>query len=102
MIWLCSHKILSKKNKIFKVKFYELGDSTAGNPSRIHLQIVDDSTAIADGTSIVGTRGNNQGIAYHYSSEDYIWTKSQQKTSVQQKPLFDVFTDTQISLSNLD
>jgi len=91
-----------QKNKIFQVKFYELGDSTAGNPSRLHLQIVDDSTAIADGTSVVGTRGNNQGISYHYSSADYKWTKSQQKTSVQQKPLFDVFTDAQISLSNLD
>ena len=41
-----------QKNKIFKVKFYELGDSTAGNPSRIHLQIVDDSTAIADTETI--------------------------------------------------
>ena len=91
-----------QKNKIFKVKFYELGDSTAGNPSRIHLQIVDDSTAIADGTSIVGTRGNNKGISYHYSSADYKWTKSQQKTSVQQKPLFDVFTDTQVSVGDLD
>ena len=91
-----------QNDKIFQVKFYDLGDSTAINPTRLHLQIVDDSTAIADATSIVGKRGNNQGIAYHYSSADQAWTYSQQKTKVQQKPLFDVFTDTQISLSNLD
>ena len=91
-----------QKDKIFVVKFLVFGDSTAGNQERIHLQIVDDSTAIADGTSVVGKRGNNQGIAYHYSSADNLWTKSQQKTKIQQKPLFDVFTDTQVSLGDLD
>ena len=49
--------------------------------------------------SVVARRGTNQGKTYHV--ENGLWTLSQQKTTVNQKPLIDVFDDNHISLSNL-
>ena len=95
-----------ENNKIFTVRYLSLDSSTAlsnvDNPTQIHLQLEDDSTVIADDTSIVSKRGDkNKGQAYHYSRSNATWTKSQQKTGVNQAPLFDVYNTAGISLGDL-
>lgn len=71
------------KNKIFTVAFVELPDSS------IVIDLQDDSTTSVEGDSIVATKGNSlKGKTYHY--KDNNWVLSQEKTSIQQKPIFDI------------
>ena len=96
----------AENNKIFTVRYLALDSSTAreniDNVNRIHLQLEDDSTVIADGTAVVAKRGNaNKGQTYYYTRSTEEWSKAQQKTGVNQAPLFDVFNTSGISIGNL-
>ena len=60
--------------------------------------MIDDSTTLASGTSIVSKRGDTKGVTYHYDGST--WKASQSKTKIQQKPLFDIFDKEHVSLSD--
>lgn len=81
-------------NRVFTVDFVTIGDST----DILQLYLFDDSTALLEDTSIVSKRGNTKGKTYHYDGTN--WIASQSKTKIQQKPLFDVFDNQHVSLSN--
>ena len=82
-----------QKNKIFTVHFDEFADGT----TRIHFD--DDSSVIAENTSITARKGSTQkGKTYHYV--DGTWMSSQNKTKLQQKPLFDLFDSFGNSIGN--
>lgn len=53
---------------------------------------------IETGHTVVATNGSTIGTQYHYTGEQ--WIKSQQKTSKNQYPLFDVFDDNELSFSD--
>jgi len=80
-------------NKIFTVSF----DTLPNGSSVIHL--IDDSTVLADQTGIIAKKGQNlKGVSYHYNNGS--WINSQQKTKVNQKPLFDLVDENNRSISN--
>lgn len=82
-----------QKNKIFTVHF----DTQTDGSKILHLD--DDSTTVSEGTSIVARRGYAQkGKTYHYQNST--WKSSQSKTKLQQKPLFDLFDVSGVSISN--
>ena len=86
-----------QQRKIFVVDFVQVANEL---DSSIVIQLILNEALTADDMlSVVARRGTNQGKTYHV--ENGIWTLSQQKTKVNQKPLIDVFDDNHISLSNL-
>ena len=76
------------KNKIFKVDFLLLD-----GVRRIHLEEQETPTS---GQSVLVKQGlENQGLMYWFDGDS--WNKSQQKTSLNQCPLFDMFDSNGIS-----
>ena len=80
-------------NQIFEIKFI-----TFKNKKQITLVPTQDSKP-AVGDSVLVIRGNkNADLMYHYDGST--WKKSQQKTSVNQAPLFDVYDASGVSFAN--
>ena len=89
---------LQVKNKIYKVKFVDvLRTITSGISSRqIHLVPQEDP---AENQVILIKQGvTNQGAMYWYNGST--WALAQQKSSLNQAPLFDVFDSNNISFSD--
>jgi hypothetical protein len=63
----------------------------------IHLELASDSE-IDEGHSITVTAGTNAGLTFWYDGAN--WIKSQQKTAINQNPLFDIIDGTGHSISN--
>jgi len=77
------------KNKIFTVNFVDVGDSTT---AKIIALTPSTDTDPGDAESVFVELGtNNQGKTYAYSSTTKTWSTGQEKTKVNQQPLFDVF-----------
>ena len=84
-----------QRNKIFTVHF----DLQADGSSILHL--IDDSTVVAENTSITAKRGTtHKGKTYHYKNS--VWVSSQNKTQLQQKPLFDLCNADGITITDQD
>ena len=80
-------------NKIYAVRFI----NHLGN-RQIHLEEAKDSQSI-NGECLVVKRGKkNSGSMYHFDGQR--WIKSQEKTLVNQPPLFDVFDEQSVSFSD--
>ena len=84
-------------------KIYEVNFVTHGSTSRIHLKEIEVPT---EGSSVVVTNGeNNQGTSWYFNNG--AWIKGQQKTVINQAPLFDLydingtsFTDSYYGIGN--
>ena len=85
------------RNKIYTVSFVNFGDSTV---EVIDLQPATLTTPdVPTNTTVVVTSGvTQQGKAYWFNGTD--WVSAQQKTSVNQAPLFDVFDSSGYSFSD--
>lgn len=70
------------KNKIYNVSIHNINDKRA-----VHLTLADDYE-IKQHNSVIVRGGTNRGLVFHYDGID--WITSQQKTKVNQYPLFDV------------
>lgn len=82
-------------NKIYQVKFI-----THNGRTQITLLETDDSESIV-GQGVLVRRGiKNSGLMFHFTGT--AWIASQQKTKVNQAPLFDVFDDNELSFSDAD
>lgn len=81
------------KNKIYRVDFLLLD-----GVRQIHL--VEETTPSALDTVLVKQGLKNQGSWYWFDGSE--WFKSQQKTSTNQPPLFDIFDDNGNSFGNKD
>jgi hypothetical protein len=81
------------RNKIYRVEFI-----THNNRRQIALRETDDTEPNL-GEGLLVKRGNkNRGLMYHYDGKS--WVKSQEKTKINQPPLFDVFDENGISFSD--
>src|SRR6056300_13937 len=79
-------------------KIYEVNIITHNNRRQISLKPTNDSDSLLNECVLV-RRGNiNAGKMYHFNGSN--WIKSQEKTSVNQSPLFDGYDDNGISFSN--
>jgi len=79
--------------RIFKVKYI-----THLNVRRLALIDENDTNPIEGETVLILEGNKNAGKMYYYESG--VWLEAQNKTSINQSPLFDVFDDAGISFSN--
>ena len=84
------------KNKIYTVNFVNAVDSTLV----ISLTEASDGSP-TDGDNVFVELGtNNQGNAYFYSASDTKWKQCQDKTGLNQQPLFAMFDDDGVSFDD--
>ena len=62
------------------------------------IRLVDTGIRITTGTNVLVVRGNNKGISYYFDGIQ--WHQGQEKTSVNQTPLFDLIDANGYSFSN--
>ena len=84
------------KNRIYKVSFANAGDSSqviSLTPEEDGVPGVNDSVFIEFGTE-------NQGKTFNYDLATTSWKESQQKTGVNQQPLFSMFDNNHVSFDD--
>jgi len=82
-------------NKIYQVSFI-----THNSRRQIALKTVDDSEPLLDECVLVRSGNANKGLMYYFNGTN--WVRSQDKTKVNQVPLFDIFDVNGISFGNSD
>jgi hypothetical protein len=94
-------------NKIYEVQLMNFNhntqsitDTTTTIVPQIHLIEVDDSLPYIDQCVLIKHGKNFGGEMFHFDGVK--WVLSQQKTAVNQAPLFDVYDDNEISFSNTE
>ena len=87
------------RDKIYVVEFVTLSDdgSSFSDPV-INLVPASDADVFVDQTVVCLSGNTLQGISFYYDGVQ--WIRAQQKTSVNQAPLFDVYDSNGYSLSN--
>ena len=90
------------KNKIYKVSFHTVDDSTITTGKKTIIALTEEADATpANGECVFIELGtNNQGKTYYYSDTDKSWGTGQVKTKVNQQPLFDMFDNNHVSFSD--
>ena len=88
----------NQQKRIFEVDFAEV--SNAVDSTTVLQLVLSESFTAQEMLSVTARRGNNRGVTYHVEND--VWKASQLKTKINQKPLFDVFDNNHVSLSNLD
>jgi hypothetical protein len=92
------------RNKIFQVQLISpdtsppMGVPYSGPQPIIHLVPASDAEVLIDQTVVTLDGATSKGLTYWYNGS--AWTVAQQKTSVQQPPLFDVYNLDGVSFSN--
>jgi len=84
------------KNKVYKVSFATAGDST----QVISLTAEADATPASNESVFVEFGTANQGKTFYYDLATTTWKESQQKTGVNQQPLFGMWDDTHTSFAD--
>jgi hypothetical protein len=90
------------RDKIYIINLVQFDLDAFGRPAgakHVKLTIADDGDA-DEWDSVVVKLGQYKGSAWWYNGAK--WLESQQKTALQQDPLFDVYDSNGISLSNTD
>ena len=84
------------KNKIYKVSFATAGDST----QVISLTAEEDAIPANNDSVFVEFGTANQGKTFYYNLATTTWIEAQQKTGVNQQPLFGMWDDTHTSFDD--
>ena len=87
-----------QQSKIFEVDLVQVSNPV--DSTTVLQLILNESFTASEMLSVTAKRGNNQGVTYHV--ENGVWRASQLKTKINQKPLFDIFDNNHVSLSNLN
>jgi len=83
------------KNKIYTVEIVDLQDDGDNE-----IRLVENDTSILEDHLVVVENGDTQGgKVYHFDGTD--WILSQQKTKLNQEPLFDVYDTNGVSFSDI-
>ena len=85
------------KNKIYKVTFIEVRDPGRTSISR-QIHLVEVSTPVINQVALIKQGNKNQGQMYWYN--DTTWVKGQQKTQLNQPPLFDIVDSNGVGYSD--
>jgi hypothetical protein len=83
------------RNNVYRVQFITVQGELA-QLRQIHLEL--ETTPLVDDVVLINQGTVNQGATYWFDGTT--WKLSQQKTKLNQPPLFDIFDDTGISYSN--
>ena len=84
------------KNKIYDVNFVTAGDST----QVINLTEASDATPSNNDSIFIEFGTKNQGKTFRYDSTTETFIEAQEKTGVNQQPLFDMFDQNHVSFSD--
>ena len=84
------------KNKIYDISFVTAGDST----QVIALTEATDGTPTNNDNIFVEFGTNNQGKTFYYDSITKVWKDAQQKTKLNQQPLFGMWDDNHVSFND--
>lgn len=82
------------RGKIFEVKQIFNVNTNANQLTLVEIEDTDPQ----EGETVYVTKGNSRGQTYHYENGN--WHRSQQKNSINQAPLFDLFDQSGVSFSN--
>jgi cyclophilin family peptidyl-prolyl cis-trans isomerase len=83
------------KNKIYKVNFVTVGSTRVINLTE------ESDAAPQDGEAVFVELGTtNQGKTFYYSADDLIWTTGQNKTALNQQPLFSMYDNDHVSFDD--
>lgn len=94
---ICFTKDPDIKKNIYRIDFIDQDSNTNTNPI-INLVKIDE---VSDLDTLVSKLGStNQGKIFYYKEDDNSWHSGQDKTSINQAPLFDVFDPDHVSFSN--
>jgi hypothetical protein len=86
------------KNRIFTVKIINFGGDGDPTNKQISLVDTDDTQPMTGDVVLVDSGVENQGKMYYYDGT--AWNVTQEKTKVNQSPLFDLFDENGISFSD--
>lgn len=82
------------RNKVYTVKVVDFQDDY-----QTEIKLVPSATNVANGDVTVAKKGTvNKGKSYHWKTDN--WILAQQKSTVNQAPLFDVFDNNGVSYSD--
>ena len=87
------------KGNIYEVKFIDFSDGT-GRASNRQISLVDvtDKLPVKNETVLVKNGNENKGLTFYFNGDN--WITAQNKTKVNQPPLFDIFDENGISYSD--
>ena len=88
---------LNVKNKIYVANLVRLTPTSAPT---ITLELTEDSEVLPDEQTVILRGYNYQGLSRYYDGD--MWINAQQKITVNQAPLFDIFDDNGISFSDTE
>ncbi len=85
------------KNRIYRVKFNSINDD-----STLFISLTEEADSVpADKESVFIEFGtNNQGKTFYYDASSKEWKESQQKTGVNQQPLFGMWDNNHVSFDD--
>jgi hypothetical protein len=86
------------RNRIYEVEFID-PDGVEGSPRIINLTPAVNGTALIDQTVVCLSGNTQQGLSFWFDGVD--WIRAQQKTNVNQAPLFDIYDVNGRSLGDL-
>ena len=86
------------RNRIYTVEFID-PDGNVNSPPIINLVPDQDGLALANQTVVVLSGNTQQGLSFWFDGRN--WIRAQQKTNVNQAPLFDVYDNRGRSFANL-
>lgn len=86
------------KNRIFTVKIINFGGDGDPTNKQISLVDTDDTQPMTGDVVLVASGVENQGKMYYYDGTT--WNVAQEKTKINQSPLFDLFDENGISFSD--
>ena len=96
-IIFAADKDVNVRNKIYVVNFSQISPNTK---PVITLTVAPNGNVVPDEQVVVKRGYNYQGVSFYYNGLN--WKKAQQKVTVNQPPLFDVFDKNGISFGDAD
>jgi len=90
--------VVADTDSLANNKIYQINFITHNGTKQIRLATVNDTNSIIGETVLIRRGNQNQGRMFWFDGSS--WIKAQEKTDVNQPPLFDVFDDTGISFSD--
>ena len=88
------------RNKIYVSRFSSITPITPTSTPVITLSEADDGNILADNQTVAFRGFENTGKSFYFDGD--IWLSAQQKITVNQPPMFDIFDDSGISFGNPD
>ena len=87
------------KNRIYQVTFMDLLHQNISGVASRQIHLIEVSQPSEDQAVLVKQGNKNAGVMYWYNGS--VWKQAQQKTTLNQSPLFDVVDDAGVSFSDI-